>query len=182
MHIHSLPGSLSWPKCIHFKSPVPISKDCLSTFPHQSFNWSDPFMPFHKKLQVRVQWLCLPCMLPASPNLSMILSAVKRGSHKCPYYDTICTFPSLPLPQIQMFSKLPFTSCERHVGRKGLLCQGKDLLRSDPSTKSSRRFSSFLVTPTTKTFLLLTLPLSVWKFSNKVLFVVPMARLAYIRF
>jgi hypothetical protein len=34
---------------------------------------------------------------------------------------------------------------------------------------------------TTKTFLLMAMLLSVWKFSNKVLFVVPLARLPYIR-
>jgi len=76
-------------------------------------------------------------MPPASPNLSMILSAVvKTENYKCVYYDTLCTFPLLPLPQVLMLPKQLFTSCARH-GEKGLLYQGKDLLKSDLSTKSS---------------------------------------------
>jgi hypothetical protein len=44
-----------------------------------------------------------------------------------------------------------FTSHARH-GEKGLIYQGKDLLKSDPSTKSSSEVCSFLVTLTpTKT-------------------------------
>jgi hypothetical protein len=68
----------------------------------------------------------------------MILSAmVKRGNYKCPYYNTLCTFPLLPLPQVQLLPKQPFTSYARHVVEKGLLYPGKDLLNSYLSTKSS---------------------------------------------
>jgi hypothetical protein len=54
---------------------------------------------------------------------------------KMSYYNTPGTFPLLSLPQVQMFFERPFTSCARHVGEKGLLYQGKDLLKKRPEHK-----------------------------------------------
>ena len=162
MHIHSLPGSLSWPKCIHFKSPVPISKDCLNSFPHQSFNWSDPFKPFHKNCKY-VCTDCLPhaCYLPhpiypwfyqlwwreeATSVLIMTLYAPSQyflcHRLKCP--------PNCP----SLHMKDMLEEKDRYI-------KGTIYSKVDKSAKSSKRVPSFLVTPTTKTFLLLTLPFCV---------------------
>jgi len=179
--------SLSSSKRIHVKSPISVSKDCLSTIPppHRSCNWSDSFKRFHKYYK----YLCNYCVSHAwylpHQNSSMILSAVvKRGDYKCPYYDSLCNFPLLPLPQVQMFPTRPFISYARDMlEKKGCYIKGRNYSTATTSTKSSSQVSSFLVTTTTttKTFLFPAMLLSVGKFSNKALFVVPLARLPYIR-
>jgi hypothetical protein len=65
-------------------------------------------------------------------------SLVKSKNYRRAHYDTRYAFPTLlSHPQVQMFSKLPFTTYVRHVWVNGLLYQGKELLKNHPNTKSS---------------------------------------------
>lgn len=103
--------SLSWAKCIHVKSPVSISKDCLSTIPHRSSYWSDPLKSFQKNFKYVCNY-SHACYLPRQ-IYPWFYQPWWREETTCPFYETLCTNPLLPRSQVQMFSEWPFTSHAR---------------------------------------------------------------------